>query len=123
MSTLGRGRWLGRADVLRRVATPSSLGAFSYEPYDTKLARETRGSAILQLCLYAQLLAEMQGVLPEKMHVVPPGTGFAPYTFRVHDFLAYYRRVRTGQWLMPLVRSDGGRICCHVNGLPGSFKE
>src|SRR6266571_9578801 len=88
------GRWLGRADVLRRVATASSLGAFSYEPYDTKLARETRGSAILQLCLYAELLAEAQGVLPEKMHVVPPGTGFAPHTFRVHDFLAYYRWVK-----------------------------
>src|SRR6266571_3614076 len=88
------GRWLGRADVLRRVATASSLGAFSYEPYDTKLARETRGSAILQLCLYAELLAEAPGVLPEKMHVVPPGTGFAPHTFRVHDFLAYYRWVK-----------------------------
>src|SRR5207302_4125356 len=92
--TLGRGRWLGRADVLRRVATPSRLGAFSYEPYDTKLARETRGSAILQLCLYAELLEEAQGVAPENMHVVPPGTGFAPHTFRVHDFLAYYRWVK-----------------------------
>src|ERR1700694_4059118 len=38
--TLARGRWLGRADVLRRVATPSDLGAFSYEPYDTKVGRE-----------------------------------------------------------------------------------
>src|SRR5216684_3347745 len=93
-ATLRLGRWLGRADVLRRVATPSRLGAFSYEPYDTKLARETRGSAIVQLCLYAELLAEAQGLLPEKMHVVPPGTGFAPHTFRVHDFLAYYRWVK-----------------------------
>src|SRR5712671_5000342 len=93
-ATLGRGRWQGRADVLRRVATPSRLGAFSYEPYDTKLARETRGSAILQLCLYAELLADVQDLLPENMHVVPPGTGFAPHTFRVHDFLAYYRWVK-----------------------------
>src|SRR5438067_8917659 len=93
-ATLGRGRWLVRADVLRRVATPSRLGAFSYEPYDTKLARETRGGAILQLCLYAELLAEAQGVPPEQMHVVPPGAGLAPHTFRVHDFLAYYRWVK-----------------------------
>src|SRR5207302_4970621 len=93
-ATLGRGRWLGRVDVLTRVSVPSRLGSYSYEPYDTKLARETRGSAILQLCLYAELLAEMQGVLSEKMHVVPPGMGFAPYTFRVHDFLAYYRWVK-----------------------------
>jgi len=59
--TLGKGRWHGRADVLRRVTTSSHLGAFSYEPYDTKLARETRGSAILQLCLYAELLVRDAG--------------------------------------------------------------
>src|SRR2546423_3268140 len=28
------------------------------------------------------------------MHVDPPGTGFAPHTLRVHDFLAYYRWVK-----------------------------
>jgi predicted RecB family nuclease len=94
--TLGHGRWQGRADVLRRIDKPSpGLGAYSYEPYDTKLARETRGSAILQLCLYAELLEHVQGVLPERMHVVPPGTGFAPQTFRVHDFFAYYRWVKS----------------------------
>src|SRR3954467_3941233 len=91
---LGRGRWIGRADVLRRVSTPSRLGSYSYEPVDTKLARETRGSAILQLCLYADLLDEAQGLRPEWMHVVPPGRGFVPHTFRVHDFLAYYRFVK-----------------------------
>ena len=31
------------------VSTPSALGAWSYEPHDTKLARETRGGTILQL--------------------------------------------------------------------------
>src|SRR3954463_8745533 len=93
-ATLGRGRWLGRADVLRRVSIPSRLGPYSYEPVDTKLARETRGSAILQLCLYADLLDEAQGLRPEWMHVVPPGRGFVPHTFRVHDFLAYYRFVK-----------------------------
>src|SRR5258706_492891 len=34
--------WSGRADVLRRVETPSQLGAWSYEVIDTKLARETK---------------------------------------------------------------------------------
>src|SRR5262249_28413623 len=58
------------------------------------LARETRGSAILQLCLYAELLEHVQGVLPERMHVVPPANGFGPHTFRVHDFFAYYRWVK-----------------------------
>src|SRR5712672_2034062 len=36
-----QGAWSGRADILRRVETPSDLGAWSYEVIDTKLARET----------------------------------------------------------------------------------
>src|SRR5712691_6626095 len=39
---LDDGRWTGYADVLRRVETPSELGDWSYEVWDTKLARETR---------------------------------------------------------------------------------
>ena len=46
-------------DVLRRVDVPSGLGAWSYEPVDTKLARETRAGTILQLCTYCEMLAAM----------------------------------------------------------------
>ena len=87
------GRWFGRADVLRKVPRPSKLGTWSYEAYDTKLARETRAGALLQLCLYSDLLSEVQGELPERMHVVPPGVGFEPDSHRVQDYLAYYRWV------------------------------
>src|SRR5690606_7437274 len=58
------GRWFGRPDVLRRVERPSSLGAWSYEAADTKLAAETRGGTILQLVLYTELLSTAQGLLP-----------------------------------------------------------
>jgi predicted RecB family nuclease len=88
------GRWYGRADVLLKVDKPSDLGNWSYEVVDTKLARETRGGTILQLCLYSELLAKIQGVLPERMHVVTPGREFQPESFRLHDFLAYYRFVK-----------------------------
>jgi hypothetical protein len=44
---LADGLWSGRADVLRRVVTPGALGAWSYEVYDTKLARETRAGTSL----------------------------------------------------------------------------
>jgi uncharacterized protein len=93
-ATLAGGRWLGRADVLLRVARPSGLGAWSYEPLDTKLARDTKAGAILQLCLYSELLREIQGVLPERMHVVPRRPGLEPDSYRVEDYLAYYRLVR-----------------------------
>ena len=52
---LQNGRWRGRADVLLRVDRPSNLGNWSYEVVDTKLARETIGGTILQLCLYSLL--------------------------------------------------------------------
>jgi predicted RecB family nuclease len=88
------GAWSGRADVLRRVERPSALGDWSYEVIDTKLARETKGATVLQLSLYADLVAAMQGCEPEHMSVVTPGSGFEPERYRTSDFGAYYRRAR-----------------------------
>lgn len=88
------GHWSGRADVLRRVETPSGLGAWSYEVTDTKLARETKGNTVLQLSLYSGLLAAVQQKVPELAHVVTAGTEYLPEAHRVADFAAFYRRVR-----------------------------
>lgn len=87
-------RWSGRADILRRVQMPSALGAWSYEVIDTKLARETRGTTLLQLCFYSELLSSAQGRTPERMHVVVPGTDFEPQSYRTAAFAAYYRYVK-----------------------------
>lgn len=97
--------WGGRTDILMRVETPSNFGAWSYEVIDTKLASETKGGTILQLCLYTDLLAACQGMLPEKMHVVTPWTNFVPQTYRVADFAAYYRSVKSA--LQKNISSDG----------------
>ncbi len=91
-----RDGWAGRADILKRVESPSTLGAWSYEVIDTKLARQTKGATILQLCVYSDLLAAAQGRTPEYMHVVTPGTGFTPESYRTTSFAAYYRRARQG---------------------------
>jgi len=93
-AALRHGRWSGRADVLRRVETPSDLGDFSYEIIDTKLARETKGGTVLQLCLYADLLANAQGRPPEKVFVVAPWSDYQPQEFRFSDYAAYFRRVK-----------------------------
>lgn len=93
-AALQDGVWSGRADVLRRVEAPSGLGAWSYEVTDTKLARETKGNAVLQLSLYSDLLATMQQKVPETAHVVTPGTEYLPEAYRVADFAAFYRRIR-----------------------------
>lgn len=88
------GRWRGRADFLVRVDKPSSLGDWSYEVADAKLARETKAGTILQLCLYSDMLAEYQGVAPDYMYVIPPWTNYQPQRFRVADFGAYFRQVK-----------------------------
>jgi predicted RecB family nuclease len=93
--TLQSDRWSGRADILRRVDGKSSaFGSWSYEVIDTKLARETKGGTVIQICLYSDLLAAVQQCLPEFAYVVVPENGYEPQAFRIADYLAYYRRVR-----------------------------
>ena len=92
--TLRYGRWFGRADVLLKVEVPSSLGSWSYEIVDTKLSSNTRAATILQLCMYSDVLGELQGLVPEYMHVVTPESDFLPETYRVTEYLAYYRYVK-----------------------------
>lgn len=92
-ATFLEGPWRGRADFLIRVDRPSSLGSWSYEVVDTKLARSTKSGAVIQLCFYSDLLAKVQGLEPERMHVVLGG-GVKPEEFSVQRYIAYYRRVR-----------------------------
>src|SRR5690606_38080175 len=84
--------WFGRADFLRRVPVPSTLGAWSYEVLDTKLAREPRASHVLQLCFYSWLLSEKQGREPISMGVIL-GDG-SERTFRYADYARYFHRLR-----------------------------
>jgi uncharacterized protein len=86
--------WYGRADVLSRVEVPSGLGGWSYEPIDTKLARETKAGTILQLCLYSDLLTAAQELPPEHMYVVAPWSDFKPQQYRYADYAAYFRKVK-----------------------------
>jgi predicted RecB family nuclease len=88
--------WGGRADILRRVEVPSALGEWSYEAIDTKLSRETKAGAVLQLCVYSDLLSQTQGAVPENMHVVAPWSDFQPRTYRFADYAAYFRKVKHG---------------------------
>jgi len=85
--------WGGRADFLVRVNNPSALGSWSYEVVETKLARSTKATALVQLCFYSDLLSGIQGVEPQWMHVVLGGTA-TPERFQVPRYIAYFRKVR-----------------------------
>ena len=85
--------WRGIADFLIRIDEPSALGPFSYEAWDTKLARSRAKPAhVLQLTFYSHELEWIQGRLPERMYVVL-GTGDVE-TYRPADFGAFFRRAR-----------------------------
>ncbi len=91
-ATFFDGRWRGHADFLLRVERPSALGDWSYEVADTKLARRVKAAALLQMCVYADRLEQLQGVAPESMYVVT-GDGVR-HPHRVADYAAYYRRIK-----------------------------
>jgi uncharacterized protein len=80
--------WNGWADFLIKTDRASKLGPWSYEVMDTKLSRETKAGAILQICLYSEILNELQGYMPEHMYVNNPN---GEERYRVDDFMAFYR--------------------------------
>ncbi|HUG36894.1 MAG TPA: TM0106 family RecB-like putative nuclease [Candidatus Limnocylindrales bacterium] len=93
-ATFVDGRWRGRADFLLKVARATKLGAWGYEALDAKLARSAKPTYVLQLCFYSDRIAAIQGLAPERMHVLL-GIG-EERPLRYDDFVAYYRRVRGG---------------------------
>ncbi|MEO8480453.1 MAG: TM0106 family RecB-like putative nuclease, partial [Gemmatimonadota bacterium] len=112
---LEEGQWMGIADFLHRVDTPSGLGAWSYEPWDTKLARSAKPYFLLQLATYAALLDSHQSLRPSRLGFVL-GDG-AEKHFRTDDFWHYYQRLRRrferfqGEWdgaTMPDPGADRG---------------
>src|SRR4029077_1615083 len=105
---LENGSWAGWSDVLVRVDGESRFGKWRYEPVETKLARETRGATLIQLCLYGDLLAELQGSVPEFLRAVVPNADFVPETYRFEHFRAYFGLLRKNfesELRMPLPES------------------
>ena len=87
------GRWRGHADfLLRRDDRPSALGSWSYDIADTKLAKRVKAAAILQMCVYADLLERLQGIPPETVSVVTGDGVLRPH--RLADYAAYYRAAK-----------------------------
>jgi predicted RecB family nuclease len=91
-ATLFHDGWIGIADFLRRVERPSRLGSWSYEVADTKWARNAVPALVVQLCVYSELLAAMQGLEPERMYGIM-GDG-REEAFRYADYAAYYRALK-----------------------------
>jgi uncharacterized protein len=83
--------WNGWADFLIKVDKPGKFGNWSYEVMDTKLSKETRAGAILQISLYSEMLEQLQGCRPEYMYIKNPS---GEHRYRIDDFAAYYRLMK-----------------------------
>ncbi len=92
-AALEDGKWGGFADFLERVPVPSDLGPYSYEVVDTKLKRKPAPAHVIQLVIYSDLLAGVQGREPDRAHVIL-GTGDR-FSFRLQEYAAYVRTART----------------------------
>ncbi|MEO5816671.1 MAG: TM0106 family RecB-like putative nuclease, partial [Gemmatimonadaceae bacterium] len=79
--------WHGYSDFLLRVGKPSALGSWSYEVADTKLARSAKPKHVLQLCLYSQLVAGEQELMPASAHVVLGDS--VQFSFALNDYIYY----------------------------------
>lgn len=84
-------KWSGWSDFLIKVESPSKLGDWSYEVWDTKLANETKAGTILQIGLYSERVAQIQGKNPEFMGVIKPE---GKELYRYDEYIAYIRFVK-----------------------------
>ena len=84
--------WGGYADFLVKSNRPSTLGAFSYEATDTKLARHPKVTHLIQLGVYSNLLANRQGTTPAQSHIVLGDC--RQVSFSVGDFASYIRHAQ-----------------------------
>ncbi len=94
-AALTAGSWLGYADFLVRVDEGCPRWAWSYEPWDAKLARSARPEHLLQIALYGDLLGTVQGRAANQGSLML-GTGEIETPYKVESFpldeVRYYVR-------------------------------
>lgn len=79
----------GYADLLVKKEGSSSLGEHYYIPYDFKLSRHPKSSAIIQLCCYCDILESIQGLRPPTFAIVTKDE--TPHFFNTNSFFYFYR--------------------------------
>ena len=94
-AALTAGSWLGYADFLVRVEDDCPRWAWSYEPWDAKLAHTARPEHVLQIAIYGDLLGTVQGRATYQGSLML-GTGEVETPYKVESFpldeVRYYVR-------------------------------
>jgi uncharacterized protein len=84
--------FFGISDFLYRVPNSSNLGSWSYEVADTKLSRSPKARHLIQVALYSDMLAVVQGLQPSNTHLVL-GNG-KQVSFRLTDYFHYMKQMK-----------------------------
>jgi len=83
----------GFADFLIKVPGKSNFGNYHYEVWDTKLSKKMKPYFAVQLCSYAEMLENIQGIKPEKIAIVLGDKKLIH--LRTQDFFSYYRLLKS----------------------------
>ena len=75
----------GEADFLIKCDTPSDLGDYSYEVYDTKITRNLRPRHVTQITAYSDMLGKIQKLLPKKMYLIDGSD--VGHSFKTIDYI------------------------------------
>lgn len=84
--------FLGYADFLVRVETPSNLGHWSYVPLECKLARSPKAEFLLQTCAYCDLIEHIQGTRPSEFQLLLGDGEIQSHS--TEQYFYYYHQVR-----------------------------
>ncbi|CAM8658174.1 RecB family nuclease, TM0106, putative [Oxalobacteraceae bacterium] len=87
------GPFRGYADFLLKVDRPSSLGEFSYEVADTKLASSGKARHLVQIALYSDMVEVVQGLAPASASL-EFGSGKSK-SYRLDAYRHYVRRLKS----------------------------
>ena len=79
----------GYADLIVKKPGKSILGNHYYIPYDFKLSRHPKSTALIQLCCYCDILHSIQGVLPSSFTVITKDETY--HSFKTKDFFHFYK--------------------------------
>ena len=83
----------GYADFLIKVSGKSNLGNYHYEVLDTKLASHSKPEFAIQLCCYAEMLEEIQGVKPAHIKICLGNSEIE--SLKTDDYFYYYLSLKT----------------------------
>ena len=88
------GSWSGELDFLEiNRNVKSKLGNYSYEIIDTKNSSKVKGDHIYQLGVYAYLLKNIQGTLPEKFYILLKDSSKQPIKLNeIYDTFLFHKK-------------------------------